>query len=103
MTDVMNQSIARNTPQMNPSVGTKKTDVSLPVPALVNKVTTTAQIEQIPLPTLPVSPVSQILAQPVSSNNKITSHRVKPTNTKIIIDDEDIDTAIDYDDEEPEI
>jgi hypothetical protein len=109
MTDVMNQSIARNTPHINPSVGTKKTDVSLPVPVLVTKTTTAAQIEQIPPPPLPisqVSPLSQtslVSAQPVSSNNKTTTHRVKPTNTKIIIDDEDIDTAIDYDDEEPEI
>jgi hypothetical protein len=109
MTDVMNQSIARNTPHINPSVGTKKTDVSLPVPVLVTKTTTAAQIEQIPPPPLPisqVSPLSQtslVSAQPVSSNNKTTTNRVKPTNTKIIIDDEDIDTAIDYDDEEPEI
>jgi hypothetical protein len=95
MTDVMNQAIARNTPVAQ-SVGTKKTDVSIPVQSL-NKPIISSQ-QQVP-PSLSItSPASPA---PVCSNK--TSHRIKPINSKIIIDDEDKDTAIDYDDEDPEI
>ena len=101
MTDVMNQAIARNI-QTAQSVGTKKTDVSIPVQG-VNKTTTQTQqqiqVQPSPAPLSPVSPAPLSQAQ---VNNK-TTHRIKPTNTKIIIDDEDKDTAIDYDDEDPEI
>jgi hypothetical protein len=96
MTDVMNQAIARNTPVAQ-SVGTKKTDVSIPVQSL-NKPIISSQQQQVS-PSLSItSPASPA---PVCSNK--TSHRIKPINSKIIIDDEDKDTAIDYDDEDPEI
>jgi hypothetical protein len=92
MTDVMNQSIARNA-VVSGSVGTKKTDVSIPV-QVVNKTSTPSQQQ---IQHTPVHPSSV----PVS-NNKIT-HRVKPPNSKIIIDDEDKDTSIDYDDDDIDI
>jgi hypothetical protein len=95
----MNQAIARNTPVAQ-SVGTKKTDVSIPVQSL-NKPIISSQQQQVP-PSLSItSPASPASPAPVCSNK--TSHRIKPINSKIIIDDEDKDTAIDYDDEDPEI
>jgi hypothetical protein len=113
MTDVMNQTIARNIQQVTPSVGTKKTDMSIPNPnpdpnphhpqihlQSINK--PTQQQIQVPPSPAPLSPTSQPSPAPVCSNK--TTHRIiKPTNTKIIIEDEDKDTAIDYDDEDPEI
>jgi hypothetical protein len=103
MTDVMNQAIARNI-QTAQSVGTKKTDISIPIQG-VNKTTTQMQqhihVQPSPAPP-PLSPASPAPLSQAQVNNKIT-HRIKPTNTKIIIDDEDKDTAIDYDDEDPEI
>jgi len=103
MTDVMNQAIARNI-QTAQSVGTKKTDISIPIQG-VNKTTTQMQqhihVQPSPAPP-PLSPASPAPLSQAQVNNK-TTHRIKPTNTKIIIDDEDKDTAIDYDDEDPEI
>ena len=100
MTDVMNQAIVRNTP-IAPSIGTKKSDQSIPVqlvktPALHANIPT-----PIPTPTPRQQPSPAHTAHPVSNNK--TTHRIKPTNTKIMIEDEDKDTAIDYDDEDPEI
>jgi len=103
MTDVMNQSIVRNTPTV-PSIGTKKSDHSIPV----QLVKTPALHANIPTPIPTPTPRQQPSpahtahqAHPVSNNK--TTHRIKPANTKIIIEDEDKDTAIDYDDDDPEI
>jgi hypothetical protein len=60
-----------------------------------------APLSPAPLLPAPLSPTS--IASPVPASTNKTTHRVKPTNTKIMIDDEDKDTAIDYDDEDPEI
>jgi hypothetical protein len=109
MTDVMNKTIARNIQQVTPSVGTKKTDMSIPNPnpnpnpqinlQSINK--PTQQDIQVPQSPAPLVSTSQPSPAPVCSNK--TAHRIKPTNTKIIIEEEDKDTAIDYDDEDTEI
>jgi hypothetical protein len=115
MTDVMNKTIARNIQQVTPSVGTKKTDMSIPNPnpnpntnpnpnpqinlQSINK--PTQQEIQVPQSPAPLVSTSQPSPAPVCSNK--TAHRIKPTNTKIIIEEEDKDTAIDYDDEDTEI
>ncbi len=105
MTDVMNKTIARNIQQVTPSVGTKKTDMSIPNPnpqinlQSINK--PTQQEIQVPQSPAPLLSTSQPSPAPVCSNK--TAHRIKPTNTKIIIEEEDKDTAIDYDDEDTEI
>ena len=105
MTDVMNQTIARNIQQVTPSVGTKKTDMSIPNPQihLQSIIKPTQQHIQVPPSPAPLSPTSQPSPAPVQVSTNKTPHRIKPTNTKIIIEDEDKDTAIDYDDEDPEI
>jgi hypothetical protein len=107
MTDVMNQAIARNTPTV-PSIGTKKSDHSIPV-QIVNTPALHANISRpiltpIPTPTPRQQPSPSHQAHPEHpvSNNK-TTHRIKPANTKIIIEDDDKDSAIDYDDDDPEI
>ena len=115
MTDVMNKTIARNIQQVTPSVGTKKTDMSIPNPnpnpntnpnpnpqinlQSINK--PTQQEIQVPQSPAPLVSTSQPSPAPVCSNK--IAHRIKPTNTKIIIEEEDKDTAIDYDDEDTEI
>jgi hypothetical protein len=115
MTDVMNKTIARNIQQVTPSVGTKKTDMSIPNPnpnpntnpnpnpqinlQSINK--PTQQEIQVPQSPAPLLSTSQPSPAPVCSNK--IAHRIKPTNTKIIIEEEDKDTAIDYDDEDTEI
>ena len=88
MTDVMNQAMARNIQQnVPPSVSTKKSDVSVPV-QITNKSLITIQ-QQVP---------------PQSSSGNKHSHHIKTsTNSKIIIEEDDKDTAIDYDDEDIEI
>jgi hypothetical protein len=99
MTDVMNKATVRDTPTV-PSIGTKKSDRSIPV-QIVNTALQGNMPISTPIPT-PTPPRQQQSSVHQVSNNK-TNHRIKPSNSKIIIEDEDKDTAIDYDDEDPEI
>jgi hypothetical protein len=110
MADIMNQTMVRNT-QNTPSVGTKQSGVSIqfkpqvlaqaqaPAQAPAH---TPAQASTSTSTSPPISPCGSIHA---STNKPVaTSHARKlTTNTKILIEDEDKDTAIDYDDEDPEI
>jgi hypothetical protein len=89
MSDLMNQA-AYNNGNKTPSVSTKISDVSIQIPNVKN------------LP--PLSPPLQV--QPIHDPAKKPSqkpghHRV--LSNKVIIEDEDKDTVIDYDDEDPEI
>jgi hypothetical protein len=107
MTDVMNNTMIRNTqPSPNiktPSVSTKRTNVTVPVPVPVQ---VTADVSP-PAPVLITSHVAVPLtsAQVTTSDLKsLPKHRsTLSKNTKIIVEEEDKDTAIDYDDDDPEI
>jgi hypothetical protein len=107
MTDVMNNTMIRNTqPSPNiktPSVSTKRTNVTVPVPVPVQ---VTADVSP-PAPVLITSHVAVPLtsAQVTPSDLKsLPKHRsTLSKNTKIIVEEEDKDTAIDYDDDDPEI
>jgi hypothetical protein len=107
MTDIMNTSMTRNTPQqqITTSVSTKKTDTSVPV-----NITNNAMMNS---PHHNSSQVQSRVHNQVQSHgnganpnscNKVSTTRTAPIkNTKILIEDEDKDTAIDYDDDDPEI
>jgi hypothetical protein len=107
MTDVMNNTMIRNTqpsPHIKtPSVSTKRTSVTVPVPVPVQ---VTADVSP-PAPVLITSHVAVPLtsAQVTTSDLKsLPKHRsTLSKNTKIIVEEEDKDTAIDYDDDDPEI
>ena len=92
MVELMNQG-ARNAPK-TPSVSTKMSDVSIPSPAVIKT------HEH-------MSPLSIPVLQSIHETNKKTSN--KPTQghrvmtSRVIIEDEDKDTEIDYDDDDPEI
>ena len=107
MTDIMNKVVARKSQTPIQSVSTKMSTLSLPVLPVLPTLHT--------LPSPPRAPVqinSQI-NQPVLSIPNIQTHTEtikKPisqhkhsTKSKVIIEDEDKDTAIDYDDDDPEI
>jgi hypothetical protein len=113
MTDIMNQAIIRNS--QNPqSITSKKSAVSVPIVA--NDLTKNQQQSQgqgvgsiVPVVSSPIRenaptpPPALGTTQGQVQTTKPT-HRNKPlTNSKIIIEDEDKDTAIDYDDDDPEI
>ena len=116
MTDIMNQSMVRNA-QNTPSVGTKQTGVSIQVnkqvvpatapataPAPATASATAPATAPASVPTShPISPPGSI--QVITNNHIGSKHHVRKltTNSKIVIEDEDKDTAIDYDDEDPEI
>ena len=100
MTDIMNTSMARNTPQqqITTSVSTKKTDTSVPV-----YITNNAMISPHHISSQGHGQGQGNGANPTSCNKVSTARTVPIKNTKILIEDEDKDTAIDYDDEDPEI
>jgi hypothetical protein len=110
MTDIMNTSMARNTQQqITTSVSTKKTDTSVPV-YITNNATISPQhnSSQVQVQTQGQAQVQgQVQTQgqvQVKGESKVSTTRTAPIkNTKILIEDEDKDTAIDYDDEDPEI
>jgi len=99
MTDIMNTSMARNTQhQITTSVSTKKTDTSVPV-----YITNNAMISPHHISSQGQGQGQGNGANPTSCNKVSTARTVPIKNTKILIEDEDKDTAIDYDDEDPEI
>ena len=97
MTDVMNHSLGRNIQKApTPSVSTKHTNVSVPlhVPtSIVNAVAPTS------------TATNDAVATAATTANKSTAKQrsTLSKNTKIIVEEEDKDTAIDYDDDDPEI
>lgn len=113
MTDIMNQAMIRNT--QNPqSIASKKSAVSVPV--VGNDLSTNQQQGQgqgvgpmVPVVSSPnrenaPTPPPALGTTQVQGHSTKPTHRIKPlTNSKIIIEDEDKDTAIDYDDDDPEI
>ena len=129
MTDVMNQTILRNTQHSpTPSVSTKRSDVSISVPNPIQaralapapapaqapaQARTPAQAParasaqasaQARANSPSHTPVPQAQQAQVSSAKTTPKHRsIITTNTKIIVEEEDKDTAIDYDDDDPEI
>jgi len=102
MTDVMNQNMMMNiNKKTTPSVSTRHTNLSIPIPIPSSGAGAATQsiIEH------PVYPNAEHLPEkniPRSRNSRQT-HRIRSTVSKVIIDDEDRDTAIDYDDDDPEI
>jgi hypothetical protein len=83
MTDVMNQTILRNAQPSAVSVSTKHSEVSIPVS---------------PIPTNPL-PAAEVPSKKITPKQRSTMLK----NTKIIVEEEDKDTAIDYDDDDIEI
>jgi len=100
MTDIMNH-VVRNVPN-TPSVSTKKSDVSIHLPVaapLLIKIPDALS----PL-SIPIQSMNETTKTPYHKSSQ--GHRMTTTTTtpsKVIIEDEDKDTAIDYDDEDPEI
>jgi len=101
MTDVMNQHIGM-IKEKTPSISTKQTDISVPI--------------QVPAPPAMIRAVSSSVASSVVASQQPTASRglvtvttkknTKPRNTinnKVIIEEEDKDSAIDYDDDDPYI
>lgn len=122
MTDVMNQTILRNTHKEHPtapSVSTRHSDVSVPgaVPVLGAVPVPGAVPGRAVTPALPVLTPALVLpaltttttphpptAHESNTNKIVVKHRsTMSKNTKIIVEEEDKDTAIDYDDDDPEI
>jgi hypothetical protein len=106
MTDVMNQLAIQKS--KTPSVSTKKTDVSIQVPVSLNKaqvtnvapVTLTARTSASAASAASSSAAGQII--PVTGT-RTTKRNRSSVNNKVIIEEEDKDSAIDYDDDEPDI
>jgi len=99
MTDLMTQPPVRNVLKQ-PSVSTKMSDVSIAVP-----VPGITKISNALLPTSASLPVVPNHETNVKTNHKPVSqtHGHRKITSKVIIEDEDKDTAIDYDDDDPEI
>jgi len=95
MTDLMNQA-ARITPKI-PSVSTKMSDASIQLPSPGSGVIKTPEnFSQLSIP-----------VQSIHENTKKIHHKSTPghraMSSKVIIEEEDKDSEIDYDDEDPEI
>ena len=126
MTDVMNL-VASQQPK-TPSVSTKKTDVSIPAqaPAQVSSNKAPVNVAQVTLiggktstPSTPSTPSAPSSAPSSSSQSahihatggagttkKNTTSQYKnrnPVNNKVMVEEEDKDSAIDYDDDDPSI
>jgi len=114
MTDIMNQAIIRNS--QNPqSIASKKSAVSVPIVAndltknqqqqdQCQRVGSAAQVASSPIRENASTPPPATGTTQVQGHSNKPAHRIKSlTNSKIIIEDEDKDTAIDYDDDDPEI
>ena len=105
MTDLMNNIAIQQS--KTPSVSTKKTDVSIQVPVSSNK----APVTKVAPVTLTADPSSSASASSASAAGQIipvvgtrtTKRNRNSVNNKVIIEEEDKDSAIDYDDDEPEI
>ena len=114
MTDIMNQAIIRNS--QNPqSIASKKSAVSVPIVAndltknqqqqdQGQRVGSAVQVASSPIRENAPTPPPALGTTQVQGHSTKPAHRIKSlTNSKIIIEDEDKDTAIDYDDDDPEI
>ena len=103
MTDVMNQAILRNAQKApTPSVSTKRSDTSVPVSVQGPEQGQGAIIGVIP--TVGTHAITPIIGLSTTTCVKTTPKRsALSKNTKIIVEEEDKDTAIDYDDDDPEI
>ena len=88
MTDLMNQ-VVRSNANNTPSVSTKMSEVSLKTPENVSTLSIPIQTIHENTKKLPHKPAKE-------------GHRVV-TASKVIIEDEDTESVIDYDDEDPEI
>jgi hypothetical protein len=107
MTDIMNKVGARKSPTPVQSVSTKTSALSLPVlPVLPSPPRAPVQINsQINQPVLSIPNIqthTETIKKPITTT-ATTSHHTRITKSKVIIEDEDKDTAIDYDDDDPEI
>ena len=102
MTDVMNQLAIQK--QKTPSVNTKQSDVSVPLkpsipPAMIHAATTCSSSTH--------KDASQLAKQngvtQVTASLKKNKPRSGAMNNKVIVEEEDKDSAIDYDDDDPYI
>jgi len=105
MKDVMNRVVARNVNNITtPSVGTKMSDISLSLPALPSQVRVPVSLKTTDANNKPVSLPHQ--SQRETTTKKlphIPHHITRPATSKVIIEEDDKDSAIDYDDDDPEI
>jgi hypothetical protein len=102
MTDVMNQLAIQK--QKTPSVNTKQSDVSVPLkpsipPAMIHALTTSSSSTR--------KDASQLANQngvtQVTASLKKNKQRSGAMSNKVIVEEEDKDSAIDYDDDDPSI
>jgi hypothetical protein len=93
MTDIMNQ-VGRNA-HKTPSVSTKMSEVSIQLPTPVN-----IKTPENPL-FIPIQSINETTKKTV--NKSTTQGQRAVTASRVIIEDDDKDTAIDYDDDDPEI
>ena len=102
MTDVMNH-IQANQKQKTPSISTKQTDVSVPIqastPPAIIRASSSAASSSTGASRLPPTQNGLI----TGSNTKNTKSRSNAINNKVIIEEDDKDSAIDYDDDDPSI
>jgi len=92
MNEVMNQIVNVNQKQKTPSITTKHTDVSIQSPSQ------NQQQQNLPAPrtTSPVlSAAKKCSSKPVINKNAL--------NKKVIVEEEDKDSSVDYDDDDPDI
>lgn len=105
MTDLMNN-VVRKAPN-TPSVSTKKSDVSIhiPAPPLLIKIPDALSPSSIPIPSMNETTKTPYhkSSQGQRMTTTTTTTMTMTTPSKVIIEDEDKDTAIDYDDDDPEI
>jgi hypothetical protein len=108
MRDVMNHVVARNVNNTPPSVTTKISEVSLSLPALPSQFRAPVLLK-----TTDINKAAAVLSIPnIQSHHETTTkklshipqqHITRAVTSKVIIEDDDKDTAIDYDDDDPEI
>lgn len=100
MTDVMNHFASQK--QKTPSVSTKQTDVSvqslIPVPPAIIRAASSSSSSSTATSRLPTQ-----FGSPRETVKKTNKPRSNGINNKVIIEEEDKDSAIDYDDDDPSI
>jgi len=100
MTDVMNQ-LALQT-QKTHSVTTKHTDVSVPIkssvpPAIIRASSSCSSSHK------DASQLANPVGVPIGTTKKNNKHRSSGISNKVIVEEEDKDSSIDYDDDDPSI
>lgn len=99
MTDVMNHIASQK--QKTPSVSTKQTDVSvqspIPAPPAIIRAASSSSSSTA------TSRLPTQVGFPSGTVKKTNKHRSNGINNKVIIEEEDKDSAIDYDDDDPYI